>query len=146
MVLCTKWYCSSRCDAPPSTDQSYGPMYCVVLRYGTVLFCTEVAYAATRTESVLFGAILSATDPVSCPICLRFCYTMPGTDLAYGPTICFAMPGTDLSHGPTNLQISYAINILQYGSCAAIHVGPYHMSDHGSCAAIHLRRAARLAP
>eukprot|EP00961_Rhodomonas_salina_P090601 1218990-Rhodomonas_salina.2 len=38
---------------------------------------------------------------VSCAICLRTCYAMPGTGMAYRAIClraCYAMPGTDLAY------------------------------------------------
>eukprot|EP00961_Rhodomonas_salina_P236058 3190258-Rhodomonas_salina.3 len=47
---------------------------------------------------------------VGSPICLRACYEMSGTAIAYGATksasllrACYAMPGTDLGYLPTGM-------------------------------------------
>eukprot|EP00961_Rhodomonas_salina_P181077 2444229-Rhodomonas_salina.4 len=38
---------------------------------------------------------------VTSAICLRACYAMPGTDLAYTALAAYTIPGTDLAHLPT---------------------------------------------
>eukprot|EP00961_Rhodomonas_salina_P304586 3941650-Rhodomonas_salina.3 len=93
---------------------------------------TEMAYAATRSTdfdnctcnagfevrcaiSLLARYAMSGTAHASsgenlCAICLRECYAMPGTDIAYA-AIClrarYAMSGTEIADGVASLAGTY---------------------------------------
>eukprot|EP00961_Rhodomonas_salina_P107605 1448719-Rhodomonas_salina.2 len=67
---------------------------------------------ATPIPSLLFGAFYQ--KKVKPAICLRACYAMSGTDLAYGGT-CYAMSGTDLAYGERCPVLSWrTVSDVQY--------------------------------
>eukprot|EP00961_Rhodomonas_salina_P255356 3451114-Rhodomonas_salina.6 len=77
------------------TDLAYNATSTMLATSGT-----ELAYGATRGPATADG--LGGTESA---ICLRACYAMSGTDLAYGTmsAIClrasYAISGTDLAYG-----------------------------------------------
>eukprot|EP00961_Rhodomonas_salina_P084992 1141524-Rhodomonas_salina.1 len=64
-----------------------------VLRWGMVLFAgAQCRSGATATYGTLYAQVGAA-------ICLRRCYAMPGTKIAYGARCCCAMSGTEIAYG-----------------------------------------------
>eukprot|EP00961_Rhodomonas_salina_P079194 1064646-Rhodomonas_salina.1 len=61
---------------------------------------TDPAYGATRCAVQIFPELLRIFAEVTCPISLRACYAMSGTDIACVPIslrACYAMYGTKTS-------------------------------------------------
>eukprot|EP00961_Rhodomonas_salina_P100833 1356810-Rhodomonas_salina.1 len=95
------------------TEQVYGATRTPVLRAGErpmlLLYHTEA-----RGDRMLLPAEPAPytagpghcwVGPVQVAICLRFCYAMSGTDIAYGGMrlrTCYAMSSTDLAYGVTS--------------------------------------------
>eukprot|EP00961_Rhodomonas_salina_P139218 1873633-Rhodomonas_salina.1 len=105
------------------------PSYAICLRrvamHCTVLVYLLCCYALAMRCGVLRWAMLrqAKLSPektitmhryvVSSATCLRACYAMSGTDIAYGATClraCYAVSGTDMAHGAVCLGACYAMS------------------------------------
>eukprot|EP00961_Rhodomonas_salina_P210323 2839784-Rhodomonas_salina.2 len=78
--------------------------------------------------------------------CLRACYAMSGTDLAYGTVclrVCYAISGTDLAHAAICLSRMMLSGYARSRQCPVLTYSIWGASDHGQLhSQCHRRRAA----
>eukprot|EP00961_Rhodomonas_salina_P236122 3191361-Rhodomonas_salina.3 len=87
-------YCHMRCPPlPPVPPYAYA-MRCPVPPYAYAMRCPVLTRLLRRYPGS----------------CLRVCYAMSGTDIAYaaiGLCVCYAMPGTHIAYAATSLRHSF---------------------------------------